>query len=157
MSGIMRLSLFGLLGFLVLATGCASRKNKRQIDALNAQVGVITEELVTLDQGLQDVRGSLQEMENRRGGTGAVGGISGAYGGGEIYRTPSGFELPSMNIQQALKSAGYYQGTLDGKIGPMTKQAVQAFQRDHGLTADGVIGRKTWDKPKVYLEGSAIK
>ncbi len=32
----------------------------------------------------------------------------------------------------------------DGKWGPMTANAVFNFQKDHGLTADGVVGRQTW-------------
>ena len=67
-----------------------------------------------------------------------------------IYRTPSGFELPSISIQKALKSAGYYDGALDGKIGPGTRKAIKAFQQDNGLTADGVVGRETWKKLQAY-------
>ena len=32
----------------------------------------------------------------------------------------------------------------DGHFGPSTRQAVQAFQHDEGLAADGVVGRGTW-------------
>lgn len=32
----------------------------------------------------------------------------------------------------------------DGDFGPATKKAVQAYQRHHGLTADGIVGKKTW-------------
>lgn len=32
----------------------------------------------------------------------------------------------------------------DGKFGAKTETAVKAFQRDRGLTADGIIGAKTW-------------
>ncbi|WP_266168366.1 XVIPCD domain-containing protein [Dyella subtropica] len=34
----------------------------------------------------------------------------------------------------------------DGHFGPNTKHAVEAFQRDHGLTADGVAGKQTMAK-----------
>ena len=80
-------------------------------------------------------------------------GEGGVVGG--MYRTPSGFELPSVNIQKALKKAGYYNGAIDGKVGPGTRDAISAFQKDNGLTADGVCGRGTWAKLKSYLE--AIK
>ena len=54
-------------------------------------------------------------------------------------------------IQQALQSAGYYKGALDGKVGPNTRAAIKAFQADNGLSADGVCGRKTWAQLKSYL------
>jgi hypothetical protein len=45
--------------------------------------------------------------------------------------------------QQALKDKGFYEGEIDGLAGPMTKQATQAFQEQSGLTADGIVGKKT--------------
>lgn len=55
------------------------------------------------------------------------------------------------DIQKALKNAGLYTGTVDGKIGPKTKKAIEEFQSKNGLTADGKVGPKTWEKLKVYL------
>lgn len=47
-------------------------------------------------------------------------------------------------LQNQLNDLGYDCGTVDGKFGAKTLVAVKAFQRDHGLDADGVVGRKTW-------------
>jgi peptidoglycan hydrolase-like protein with peptidoglycan-binding domain len=55
-------------------------------------------------------------------------------------------------IQRALKAAGVYTGPVDGKIGAGTKEAIIEFQKSHGLKADGVLGRKTWDELKTYLK-----
>lgn len=70
---------------------------------------------------------------------------------GSTYRTPAGFELPAMDIQKALKGAGYYSGAIDGKMGPDSREALRNFQRDKGLTPDGVCGKQTWAKLKEHL------
>ena len=36
--------------------------------------------------------------------------------------------------------------TVDGEFGPRTRRALIAFQRDHGLPADGVVGRGPWGR-----------
>jgi peptidoglycan hydrolase-like protein with peptidoglycan-binding domain len=43
-------------------------------------------------------------------------------------------------VQAALKI------TVDGKFGSQTKAAVEAFQKQNGLKADGVVGANTWSK-----------
>ena len=47
------------------------------------------------------------------------------------------------NIQQRLKNWGYYTGAVDGIYGTATKSAVIKFQKRHGITADGICGKKT--------------
>lgn len=62
------------------------------------------------------------------------------------------FEKPSIHdIQKALKSANLYHGNIDGIIGPNTKKAIEAFQSQNSLKADGKVGPKTWQKLKEYL------
>lgn len=46
-------------------------------------------------------------------------------------------------IQEKLKSLGYYNGSVDGIYGTKTKNAVTAFQRNCGITADGICGKTT--------------
>lgn len=55
------------------------------------------------------------------------------------------------NIQIALRKAGFYKGPIDGKIGEETKRAIREFQKSNGLSADGIVGRKTWSKLRKYL------
>ena len=47
-------------------------------------------------------------------------------------------------VQRRLKQWGYYNGAVDGVFGSGTKQAVIAFQKKNGLTADGVVGKVTY-------------
>jgi len=49
-------------------------------------------------------------------------------------------------LQRKLKSLGYYSGSVDGSFGSGTTDAVKAFQRGNGLTADGVAGGGTLNK-----------
>lgn len=56
-----------------------------------------------------------------------------------------------LQVQEALKNAGYYEGKLDGSIGPKTKRAIEKFQSENGLKPDGKVGPKTWAKLGVHL------
>ena len=40
---------------------------------------------------------------------------------------------------------GYYQGEVDGLLGPQTREALAAYQRDNGLYATAVIDEPTLD------------
>src|SRR5437762_7077395 len=42
-------------------------------------------------------------------------------------------------VQLLLARAGYYRGAIDGVMGPRTRYAIQAYERDHGLRVDGAI------------------
>lgn len=142
---------YGLLAGLVSLSfiGCASRNTtQKRLSALEAQMGVVTDELSRMDQQIQETRGGIVQAQAARYAGEPVSANT------AIYRTPSGFELPAKDIQSALKGAGYYKGSVDGKIGPTTKSAIKAFQKDHGLDADGVVGKGTWNKLKVYLSGA---
>ncbi|MCU0666467.1 MAG: peptidoglycan-binding protein [Candidatus Omnitrophica bacterium] len=65
---------------------------------------------------------------------------------------PVGPYKPSnQEIQAALKNAGFYTGNIDGKLGPMSKKAIEAFQKANNLKADGKVGPKTWEVLSTYL------
>lgn len=46
-------------------------------------------------------------------------------------------------LQNKLKSWGYFDGAVDGVYGAKTYEAVKLFQKKNGLTADGVVGSQT--------------
>lgn len=61
------------------------------------------------------------------------------------------------DVENALMIVGYYRGSIDGKMGPLTKKAIRDFQRDNNLQVDGKVGPKTWDKLSQYLNDLMAK
>jgi len=70
---------------------------------------------------------------------------------------PPSVSKPSVQeIQVALKNASFYTGEADGKMGPMTKKAIEAFQKANGLQADGKVGPKTWVLLSAHLSFAPV-
>ncbi len=55
-------------------------------------------------------------------------------------------------IQKTLAVLGYDPGVIDGLAGPRTAAAVAQFQRDNGLTVDGVVGPDTSEVLRAGLK-----
>lgn len=62
-----------------------------------------------------------------------------------ILRTGSQGIIVS-ELQALLKLLGYYTEAVDGLYRESTAIAVSAFQREAGLTPDGIVGPATWDR-----------
>lgn len=60
-------------------------------------------------------------------------------------------------VQKRLWKLGYYNGDWSGVFGSETWQAVKAFQADHELSVDGIVGTKTWDKLKEEASAPSKK
>jgi len=58
-----------------------------------------------------------------------------------LYRGRQGEDV--YMLQMRLRELGYYNGSITGGYYGGTIKAVEAFQRDHGLTVDGAAGEKT--------------
>lgn len=56
---------------------------------------------------------------------------------GPVYSDAA--DSTAVAVQQALADEGYYNGAVDGIVGPGTSSAIAAYQRDHGLAATGSI------------------
>ncbi|MBI1952701.1 MAG: peptidoglycan-binding protein [Candidatus Omnitrophica bacterium] len=117
-------------------TGSRSKQN----EALNQQVAALETRVGELDQKLAEIEAQLT--------------VAQADQKAQAPAKPARKEaLSPRQVQMALKAAGFYEGSVDGKLGPKTKQAVKAFQRANGLTPDGVIGSKTSAALAGHLEG----
>jgi peptidoglycan hydrolase-like protein with peptidoglycan-binding domain len=58
-------------------------------------------------------------------------------------------------IQEWLKTLKYYDGDVTGHYGSKTVDAVAAFQRDNGLTDDGIAGKKTIAALQAKISGGS--
>jgi peptidoglycan hydrolase-like protein with peptidoglycan-binding domain len=73
----------------------------------------------------------------------------------------SGRTGPLARTVQYLLNARGYSVDVDGDIGPLTTAAIESFQCENGLVADGVVGNETW--PRLIIEvaqgdtGDAVK
>ena len=68
---------------------------------------------------------------------------SGSYYGAPVHGRPvygRGYRGSTIaRVQERLARSGYYSGTIDGIMGPRTRSAIRAYERRHGLPADGAI------------------
>lgn len=48
-----------------------------------------------------------------------------------------------INVQAQLQRDGYYSGSADGVLGPMTRQAIGSYQADHGLAVTSAVDQPT--------------
>ena len=147
--------LFGFL-FVLGVSGCATTRNKAsQQDQMQTRVVELEKKLEEKDAEIVDLQYAVKDLSSRVDASKApaVAVVPAAEsvavkGGNDIIRVAVAPE----KIQAALKAAGFYNGKVDGKIGAGTKAAIVQFQRSQGLNADGVVGPKTWDVLKTYLQ-----
>lgn len=124
--------------------GCAAQRQQLAKDqGLKMRISALEEELQQKNTEIRELESQLEEMRQES--------ISSAPE--EQTRQPQSGrpKASSRNVQLALKNAGYYVGPIDGKIGKKTRVAIKQFQKEKGLTADGVVGKQTWLKLMKYL------
>ena len=61
-----------------------------------------------------------------------------------------------VEIQKLLVLYGYKLGGVDGGLGPYTRQAIEAFQRDNNLKLTRFVDRATWEKLNMFGESSLV-
>jgi hypothetical protein len=65
-----------------------------------------------------------------------------SYYGGTGYDNGYPAHSRVAQLQRRLARAGYYSGAIDGIIGPATRRAIRAYERDHNMPTYGVIDRQ---------------
>ena len=140
-----------MVGMACALSGCASGGYRQDVTRLQSQIRLLDERLAQLERSAPAGTPTAAFSD---GGFGASAAIPSEQGTSISVKASVGpSEKPKTSeVQRALKNAGFYQGALDGKMGPRTRQAVKEFQRVHGLHDDGVVGRATWSKLRAYAE-----
>jgi len=59
-------------------------------------------------------------------------------------------------VQILLKLYGYESGRIDGVIGRRTRDAIERFQRDHGLKETRFVDAETWLRLRVFKDNGFI-
>ncbi len=130
----------GVVGLLV--SGCAATvQSGKKEGELKTQVAALETRVNELNQRVEELSPKQETIEPQ--GQGRQTARMENTSAHQKANAKAGGILSTKQIQLALKTAGYYNGTVDGKAGPQTKEALKAFQRANGLTPDGVAGTKT--------------
>ena len=135
---------FSIFAVSVSLAGCATARRPKdlEIQGLRNQVSVLESQLQSKDEEINGLKGQLNsQLQGKE--------VSSSR---RVKVIPEAKYRPSIRqIQKALKNAGYNPGTIDGRMGRETKDAIRAFQRANGLRADGKAGKNTWELLKKYL------
>jgi len=124
----------------VCLAGCATTRKKtidEQINSIQTRVTELEKEQSSQDAEIADLKIDIDKVQVKA----------------ETAPSSNAVDMTKTkkNIQRALKNAGYYNASIDGKIGAKTKKAITDFQKDHGLKVDGIVGTRTWARLKEYL------
>jgi peptidoglycan hydrolase-like protein with peptidoglycan-binding domain len=139
-----KFSIFVLVLFPVLAllSGCASTGSK-EVGNLKNRVSALEERQDALEARSRAVSTDITYVsEVERPAPATV-----------VTRSSvTSASMTKKDVQTALKRAGYYDGAIDGKIGPKTRKAITDFQADNKLKVDGIVGSQTRAALLKYLD-----
>jgi len=151
------------LAILMVISGCATMRGGKDSSQLEMRVAQLERQIQYKDDEIRSLKYELQDLSDKvsaktvavtpapeaktsvsKASTQDIPG----YKQEGIVRMPVSVE----QVQTALKNAGFYQGTVDGKLGNQTKSAIAEFQKGHNLNPDGIVGKRTWMEMEKYLE-----
>lgn len=133
--------------FLFSLTGCATARKQKdlEIQGLKNQLSVLESQVQSKDQEIQSLRDSLsaKELPEAAVETRVKAKKRIIH---EVKQRPH-----NKDIQIALRNAGFDPGSIDGRMGKQTREAIRQFQSAHGLAVDGKVGKQTWSQLREYL------
>ncbi len=154
-----------ILMAVLVVSGCATTQQMSSVTELQGQVSSLTSRIEAQDKEIAELKYGVKEVTDRveskewevaetkattrqLSSTTVVAVEAVSKGAKDIIKVEG---VSAERVQRALKNAGVYTGKIDGNLGSKSKAAIVEFQKQHGLRADGVVGKKTWDELKQYL------
>ena len=150
--------LASIIAALAFLNNCGQQTKKQEVPVETEKLSEVSENVTSEDtttfSEVQTEQPQMVTLEAQDPST-TISDVSVTSTGEEITTEstePTVFVKPSVEeMQQALNSAGFYQGKIDGVLGPRTKTAIREFQTKNELKVDGKIGPRTWAKLGAYL------
>jgi peptidoglycan hydrolase-like protein with peptidoglycan-binding domain len=105
------------------------------------------------DKGTTGTSGSMQKDKAATGGSMSGGSSAGMDKADKAGAKSARGKEEVKAVQQALKDKGHDPGTVDGVMGPKTKQALKEFQKKEGLKESGRLDSET--RAKLDMKTSA--
>jgi murein L,D-transpeptidase YcbB/YkuD len=134
----MQVRLFLVIFLLLCLSGCATTRKEynTQLFQLQSRINSLESDLRERDESIYNLKNKLERIES------------------PTLKSQDNdvADISTKQVQIALKNAGFYKGSIDGKIGPKTKEAIKAFQKDNNIRPDGIVGKKTRLYLKQYLK-----
>jgi len=126
---------------VLVSGGCATTMNKKndsELQDLKIQVTDLQGKLQQKDTEIDGLRQALSRTTEEKF---------------KVMKTDQVVDAKptGLQIQTALKNAGFDPGALDGRMGRKTSKAVKEFQAANNLYADGKVGKQTWNVLAKYL------
>lgn len=147
-----------LLVFVIVTAGCATTAARKQseldIQGLKNQVSLLEAQIQSKDEEIGNLKETLdktiQENEALRAAK-VSRGLAPRHASKKKIISKVKSRPNVKHIQIALKNAGYDPGSLDGRMGRQTREALKAFQKAHGLAQTGKVNKSTWNLLRDYL------
>ncbi|BAY25775.1 peptidoglycan-binding domain 1 [Calothrix sp. NIES-2100] len=142
---------------------CQSRTTNRNVNS-NLRLGSRGPEVVKLQQRLQRLgyfqgpitgyfgpqtqQALIRSQQPSRGRTNAVvTPLNRPSQGGDYPLLSQGSQGPAVTrLQQRLQQLGYLNTNPTGNFGPLTRDALIAFQQNSGISANGITDQQTWNR-----------
>lgn len=132
----MQIRILIVIFLVIFISGCATTRNEqdRQVQQLQNRINYLEAELDDKNQEISSLEEKLEKQRDK-----------------QPSKEITVKQMSIRQIQTALKNSGFYKGSIDGKVGAETKEAIKAFQKANDLKPDGIVGKRTLEKLSKYL------